>query len=240
MAVHGQLHVCGVNLCNQNNKAIQLRGMSTHGLQWFSACVNTTSVAALAHDWKADCCGSPCTCRSRATRPTRPVHQPGDTYVDLAERRGLYAIIDFHTLTPGDPNYNLDRAKTFFAAVAARNANKKNVIYEIANEPNGVAWQQIKTYARAGHPGHPGRRPRRGRDRRHPRLVVAGRVRRRRRERDPVDPVNATNIMYAFHFYAASHTDNYRSVVSRAAGRLPLFVTEFGTASASPAAATST
>src|SRR3712207_50233 len=36
--------------------------------------------------------------------------------------------------------------------------------------------------------------------------------------------------MYAFHFYAASHKDNYRAAVSRAASRLPLFVTEFGTA----------
>jgi endoglucanase len=41
----------------------------------------------------------------------------------------MYALIDFHTLTPGDPNLDLDRAKTFFAAVAARNANKMNVIY---------------------------------------------------------------------------------------------------------------
>lgn len=31
------------------------------------------------------------------------------------------------------------------------------------------------------------------------------------------------------NFYAASHTDTYRSAVSRAAARLPLFVTEFGT-----------
>ena len=28
--------------------------MSTHGLQWFAACVNTTSLDALANDWKAD------------------------------------------------------------------------------------------------------------------------------------------------------------------------------------------
>ena len=41
MAINGQLHVCGVNLCNQNNKAIQLRGMSTHGIQWFASCSTT-------------------------------------------------------------------------------------------------------------------------------------------------------------------------------------------------------
>ncbi|MGC0407037.1 hypothetical protein RKD31_000280 [Streptomyces sp. SAI-163] len=46
------------------------------------------------------------------------------------------------------------------------------------------------------------------------------------------NPVNATNIMYAFHFYAASHKDAYRAAVSRAAAQLPLFVSEFGTVSA--------
>ena len=31
-AVNGQLHVCGVNLCNQAGTAVQLRGMGSHGL----------------------------------------------------------------------------------------------------------------------------------------------------------------------------------------------------------------
>jgi endoglucanase len=43
------------------------------------------------------------------------------------------------------------------------------------------------------------------------------------------NPVNARNIMYTFHFYAASHREEYLSTLSRAAQRLPLFVTEFGT-----------
>ena len=134
----------------------------------------------------------------------------------------MYAIIDFHMLTPGDPNYNLDRAKTFFAHVATRNAAKKNVIYEIANEPNGVSWEQHQELRRAGHPGHPGGRPGRRRHRRHPRLVVAGRLRRRRARAEIVgNPVDATNIMYTFHFYAASHQDNYRAEVRNAAAHAP-------------------
>lgn len=230
LAANGQLHVCGVNLCNQNNKAIQLRGMSSHGIQWFSSCITSTSVAALAQDWKADLLRIAMYVQEQGyeTNPslfTSRVNQ----YVDLAEANGMYAIIDFHTLTPGDPNYNLDRAKTFFASVAARNANKKNVIYEIANEPNGVSWQQIKSYAeqvipviRAADPDA---------------VVIVGTrgwsslgVSDGTDENEVVaNPVNAQNVMYAFHFYAASHLDNYRNVVSRAAGRLPLFVTEFGT-----------
>ncbi|MBY8854804.1 glycoside hydrolase family 5 protein, partial [Saccharothrix sp. MB29] len=49
-----QLRVCGVNLCNQHNRPIQLRGMSTHGIQWFGKCYNNASLDALATDWKAD------------------------------------------------------------------------------------------------------------------------------------------------------------------------------------------
>ncbi|MEU1039718.1 cellulase family glycosylhydrolase [Streptomyces sp. NPDC005907] len=231
--VNGQLHVCGVNLCNQYNRPIQLRGMSTHGIQWFSKCYNNASLDALAKDWKSD-----------LLRIAMYVQESGyetdpagftsrvNSYVDMAEARGMYALIDFHTLTPGDPNYNLDRAKTFFASVAARNAGKKNVIYEIANEPNGVSWAAIKNYAeqvipviRAADPDA---------------VIIVGTrgwsslgVSEGSNETEVVNsPVNATNIMYAFHFYAASHKDNYRAAVSRAAAKLPLFVTEFGTVSA--------
>ncbi|MCX4445464.1 MULTISPECIES: cellulase family glycosylhydrolase [unclassified Streptomyces] len=233
VGTNGQLHVCGVNLCNQYNRPIQLRGMSTHGLQWFSQCYTNASLDALANDWKAD-----------LLRTAMYVQEDGyetdpagftskvNGLVDMAEARGMYALIDFHTLTPGDPNYNLERAKTFFASVAARNASKKNVIYEIANEPNGVSWAGIKSYAeqvipviRAADPDA---------------VVIVGTrgwsslgVSDGSNESEVVNsPVNASNIMYAFHFYAASHKDNYRATVSRAASRLPLFVTEFGTVSA--------
>ncbi|GAA2941540.1 cellulase family glycosylhydrolase [Streptomyces enissocaesilis] len=232
VGVNGQLHVCGVNLCNQYNRPIQLRGMSTHGIQWFNKCYNAASLDALAANWKSD-----------LLRIAMYVQESGyetdpagftsrvNNLVDMAEARGMYAMIDFHTLTPGDPNYNLDRAKTFFASVAARNAAKKNVIYEIANEPNGVSWAGIKSYAeqiipviRAADPDA---------------VVIVGTrgwsslgVSDGSNESEVVNnPVNATNIMYAFHFYAASHRDSYRAAVSRAASQLPLFVTEFGTVS---------
>jgi endoglucanase len=230
VGINGQLRVCGVNLCNQYNRPIQLRGMSTHGLQWFSKCYNSASLDALAKDWKSD-----------LLRTAMYVQEDGyetdpagftskvNNLVDMAEARGMYAMIDFHTLTPGDPTYNLERAKTFFASVAARNASKKNVIYEITNEPNGVSWATIKSYAekvipviRAADPDA---------------VVIVGTrgwsslgVSDGADESEIVNnPVNATNIMYAFHFYAASHTDSYRTVVNRAASRIPLFVTEFGT-----------
>jgi endoglucanase len=241
VAINGQLHVCGVNLCNQYNRPIQLRGMSTHGLQWFANCYNNASLDALANDWQADLFRIAMYVQEGGyeTNPSGFTSQVNNL-VDLAEARGMYALIDFHTLTPGDPNYNLERAKTFFAAVSARNAAKKNVIYEIANEPNGVSWTGIKNYAeqvipviRANDPDAV--------------IIVGTRGWSSLGVSDgsgsseiTANPVRATNIMYAFHFYAASHKDNYRAEVERAATALPLFVTEFGTVSATGGGAVDT
>ncbi|GGS56625.1 cellulase family glycosylhydrolase [Actinokineospora fastidiosa] len=231
--INGQLRVCGVNLCNQYNRPIQLRGMSTHGLQWFSRCYNNASLDALATDWQADLFRIAMYVQEGGyeTNPSGFTSQVNNL-VDMAEARGLYAVIDFHTLTPGDPNYNLDRAKTFFASVASRNGAKKNVIYEIANEPNGVSWAAIKSYAEQVIPVIRRADP--------DAVILVGTrawsslgVSEGSNESEIINnPVNATNIMYTFHFYAASHKDNYRATVSRAAGRLPLFVSEFGTVTA--------
>ncbi|MDX6516867.1 MAG: endo,4-beta-xylanase, partial [Gaiellaceae bacterium] len=43
---------------------------------------------------------------------------------------------------------------------------------------------------------------------------------------------NQGNLMYTFHFYAASHGANYQQAVTSASAVLPLFVTEWGTVSA--------
>ncbi|BCL17998.1 cellulase family glycosylhydrolase [Micromonospora sagamiensis] len=230
VAVNGQLQVCGANLCNQYGKPIQLRGMSSHGIQWFPHCYNDASLDALAKDWLAD-----------LFRISMYVQEDGyetdpagftnrvNTLVEEATERGMYALVDFHTLTPGDPMFNLERAKTFFAAVSARHANENNVIYEITNEPNGVSWSTIKNYAEQVIPVIRANDP--------DAVVVVGTrawsslgVSEGGNSTEIVNnPVNASNVMYAFHFYAASHRDNYRAELERAAARLPMFVTEFGT-----------
>ncbi|MEV0902341.1 cellulase family glycosylhydrolase [Actinoplanes sp. NPDC049802] len=232
VGVNGQLKVCGNKLCNQYGKPIQLRGMSTHGIQWFPACYTDAALDALATDWNSD-----------LFRVSMYVQEQGyetdpagfttrvNNLVDEAEQRGMYALIDFHILTPGDPMYNLERAKTFFAQVSARNAAKKNVIYEIANEPNGVSWATIKNYAEQVIPVIRANDP--------DAVVVVGTrgwsslgVSEGGNSAEIIsNPVNASNVMYTFHFYAASHKDNYRAEVERAAASLPLFVTEFGTVS---------
>lgn len=231
VAANGQLRVCGEQLCNDNGKAIQLRGMSTHGLQWYASCATNASLDVLAQQWGADVLRISMYIQEGGyeTDPrgfTDLVHE----YIEMATARGLYAIVDWHMLTPGDPNYNLSRAQTFFAEIADRHRDKVNVLYEIANEPNGVSWGTVKSYADQVIP------------------VI--------RERDPeavvlvgtpdwsslgvsgsgggvdaitANPVAASNLMYVFHFYAASHGDLYYNTLAAAADQIPIFVTEFGT-----------
>jgi endoglucanase len=230
LAANGQLHVCGVHLCNQHNKAIQLRGVSTHGLQFAPDCYTDASLDALAKDWHAD-----------LLRIAMYVQEGGletdpagftakvNKLIDQAAARGMYAIADFHILNPGDPTFNLERAKTFFAAVAKRNAAKKNVLYEIANEPNGVSWAVIKAYAEKVIPVIRAQDP--------DAVVIVGTrgfsslgIAEGSSSAETIaDPVKLPNVMYAFHFYAASHKGNYRSELTKAAAKVPMFVTEFGT-----------
>jgi len=241
VGINGQLRVCGVNLCNKHGRPIQLRGMSTHGLQWFANCYNDASLDALATDWKADLFRIAMYVQEGGyeTNPSGFTSRV-NSLVDMAEARGMYALIDFHTLTPGDPNHNLERAKTFFAAVSARNAAKTNVVYEIANEPNGVGWAGIKSYAEQVIPVIRANDP--------DAVVIVGTrgwsslgVSDGASSAEVIaNPVRATNIMYAFHFYAASHKDNYRAELEKAAASLPLFVTEFGTVSANGGGAVDT
>ncbi|XVV06923.1 glycoside hydrolase family 5 protein [Actinosynnema sp. CA-248983] len=233
-AVNGQLKVCGVKLCNRHGKPIQLRGMSTHGIQWYARCVKSQSLDALANDWKADVLRISMYIQEGGyeTNPrkfTDMVHG----YIEEATKRGMYALVDWHQLSPGDPNHNTARAKTFFKEIANRHKNKTNIIYDIANEPNGVSWSRVKSYAeqvipviRAEDPdslvlvGTHGWATFGLSDGKNPQEVVNNKV-------------NASNVMYTFHFYAASHGSAYLNTLSRVADQVPVFVTEFGTQEAS-------
>lgn len=231
--MHGQLSVCGNRLCSRDNQPVQLRGMSTHGLQWhgWGSCITTESLDALAYDWQADIVRISLYVQEGGyeTDPdgfTAQVHKIIEEVTD----RGMYALVDWHTLTPGDPMANLDHAITFFSDIAGRHHGKVNILYEIANEPNGVSWERIREYAGKIIPvirNHDSEAV----------ILVGTRgwsslgVSEGSNAREIVEnPVTIdSNIMYTFHFYAASHGQNYRNALIWAAKRLPLFVTEFGT-----------
>jgi endoglucanase len=230
VAVHGSLAVCGTRLCDERGRAVQLTGMSTHGTQWYAHCLTDASLDVLAHDWDAD-----------VLRVSTYVQEGGyetdpegftataQRIVDGALARGMYAVIDWHMLSPGDPNANTAAAKRFFTDMATRYADRPHVLYEIANEPNGVSWGAVKSYAEEMIPVVREHDP--------DAVVLVGTrawssfgVSEGADEQEVVaDPVDADNIMYTFHFYAASHGEEYLRALTRAADSLPVFVTEFGT-----------
>lgn len=232
VAINGQLQVCGTQLCNENGTPIQLRGMSTHGLQWYGwgSCITEESLDTLALAWDADIIRISLYVQEGGyeTDPAGFTAQV-KTIIDYVTMRGIYALVDWHQLSPGDPNFNLELAKTFFTDIVETYKNHNNIIYDICNEPNNVSWSEIKTYADEMIP------------------VI------RAIDSDAViligthgwgslgvsdgdsyldivaNPVNFDNIMYTFHFYAASHQDEYLGELDSASNTLPIFLTEFGT-----------
>ena len=224
VAANGQLKVINRQLSNEAGNPVQLRGMSSHGLHWFTNCYTQSAVQTLAGAWGAD-----------IFRAAMYVDEGGylsnkaglrsqiDQLVDWTGQAGIYCIIDWHMLNPGDPNSHLNDAKEFFQIMAQKHAGKKHVIYEIYNEPNGVDWAAIKRYAEqiipiirqydsqaiilVGTPNYSG---------------TPGDVRS-----NPLTGANATNVLYTFHFYAGSHyTQTYLDDVLKT---LPIFVSEWGT-----------
>lgn len=231
MATHGQLHVCGTKLCNQNNQTIQLRGMSTHGLQWYgwNNCLTEASLDALANDWKADILRISLYVQEGGyeTDPIGYTNQV-NRLIEEATERGMYALVDWHQLSPGDPNANLNLAIDFFTDIAQAHNGKNNIIYDVANEPNGVTWDAVQSYAMQIIPVIRQHDP--------DAVVLIGThgwgslgVSDGKTAQDIVNnPVTLDNIMYTFHFYAASHGQSYRDNLVWAAERLPIFVTEWG------------
>ena len=232
VSVNGLLRVCGTQLCNQFGRPIQLRGMSTHGLQWYGwgDCVTEASLDALAGDWKADILRISLYVQEGGYE-TNPAgfRAQVDRIVEEVTERGMYALLDWHMLDPGDPFSNLARAREYFSYMAQKHGSKPNVLYEIANEPNGVSWARIKSYAEQVIPVIRQRDP--------DGVVIVGTrgwsslgVSDGARASEIVNnPVNAANVMYTFHFYAASHRAEYRNELAWAAARIPVFVTEWGT-----------
>ncbi len=230
VAMNGQLTVCGNKLCNAQGNPIQLKGMSTHGLQWYGNCVTPASLDALTEQFKANVIRLSLYVQEGGYE-TNPEHftQEMNDLINQASSRGIYVIVDWHILSPGDPNYNLERAKTFFTDIATANKNKNNILFEIANEPNGVNWATIKNYAdqiipviRAIDPKAP---------------IIVGTpgwsslgVSDGHSYQEIVNnPLQFPNVMYTFHFYAGSHGDAYFNALDDASDVLPIFVTEFGT-----------
>lgn len=229
---HGTLSVNGAYLMDSRGEKFQLRGMSTHGLAWFPDYVNYDTFKFLRDEWNTNCIrlamytheyGGYCSGGDK--EQLKSLVKNG---VNYATQLGMYVIIDWHVLNERSPLQYKDEAVKFFDEMSKLFADNGNVIYEICNEPNsGPSWNDIKTYAnevipviRANDPDSV--------------IIVGTPTWSQDIDQAAASPLEFPNVMYALHFYAATHTDWLRNKMeSCISGGLPVFVSEFGICDAS-------
>ncbi|HEX3047740.1 MAG TPA: cellulase family glycosylhydrolase [Bacillota bacterium] len=218
---NGQLKVVGNRLCNASGSPIQLKGMSSMGLQYYPWTANT--VANLVNDWKVTVVRAANYTAEKGyiTDPTT-MKARVKTVVDAAINNGIYVLIDWHILSDGNPNTYRDQAKSFFTEMATTYGSKPNVLYEICNEPNGVDWNTIKSYAdyvipaiRAIDPDN---------------VIICG-TPTWSQDVDvaTANPLSYSNICYTLHFYSGTHSQWLRDKANTAMSRgYAIFCSEWG------------
>lgn len=224
----GALKVVAGQLTDAAGEPVQLRGVSTHGLAWYPQYVNQEFFNELREVWGANVVRLATYSAEEGGYATETSNRSAlnDLVVrgvQYAQSADLYAVVDWHILSDASPAVNQWAAEEFFRAVSGALGDADNVIYEICNEPNGATtWADIKAYAEAVIPIIRANDP--------DAVVVVGTPTwSQDLAAAAADPLPDANIMYALHFYAATHEDELRSALSAAvAGGLPVFVTEFG------------
>lgn len=226
---HGALSVNETNIIDENGEKFQLKGVSTHGLQWYPQYVNKETFEYMRDNWKINAVRLAMYSDPNVGYNTN-LHKIVENGVEYATDAGLYVIIDWHILSDGNPNTNKVAAINFFKEMAEKYKENNNVIYEICNEPNGdVQWERdIKPYAQDV--------IKEIREIDEDAIIVVG-TPTWSQDVDVVakSPINGyENIMYTLHFYAATHKDYLRQKLNTALNTgLPIFVTEFGICDAS-------
>lgn len=232
-ATSGALQVVGAQLCDESGNPVQLRGLSTHGIGWFPEYVNSELFSQFRNEWNINvvrlamytaegagyCTGG----------DTTYLKELIDTGVKAATDNDMYVIIDWHILSDGNPQTYQSQAMDFFAEMSEKYGKNNNVLYEICNEPNGgTSWSTIKAYAKEIIPVIREHDP--------DAVIIVGTPTWSQDVDQAVkDPLaEEDNIMYALHFYAATHKESLRNKMTAAieAG-LPIFVTEYGICDAS-------
>ncbi|XID90155.1 carbohydrate-binding domain-containing protein [Paenibacillaceae bacterium WGS1546] len=233
-------------LAGADGEPLQLRGMSTHGLQWFPEIINDNAFAAIANDWEANVIRLAMYVGEDgyASKP-QEIKQRVIDGIDYAINNDLYVIVDWHVHDPGDPNAEIYAgAYDFFAEISDLYPNNEHLIYELANEPNpnppgvtndAAGWRKVKSYA------EPIVEMLRGKGNEN--IIIVGSPNwSQRPDLAADDPIDDGNTMYAVHFYSGTHgpspdSSDRSNVMSNARYALekgiPIFATEWGTSEAS-------
>ncbi|MBE5964351.1 MAG: glycoside hydrolase family 5 protein [Lachnospira sp.] len=228
------LKVTGTKITDYDGNVVQLRGVSTHGLSWFPGYVNKEAFTQFKNEWGCNIIrlamytaeyNGYCTGDENNKQNLKNLIDNG---VNYATELGMYVIIDWHILNDCNPHTYKEESKRFFAEISAKYKDHTNVIYEICNEPNGgTSWWDVKSYAEEVIPVIRANDP--------DAIIIVG-TPTWSQDVDHVvnNRVNDPNVVYALHFYAATHTDWIRNKLQTALNNgIPVIVSEFSICDAS-------
>lgn len=224
---YGHLKVVGTKLCNEAGEPVQLRGMSSNGLQWAGKYANKAVIKWLRDDWNSQLWRAAMYLTQGGYIGGPQLKQKVIDSVEAAVDSGVYVIIDWHVMLERNPNAYKAQAVAFFSEMAERYGSLPNVIYEICNEPNGdeVTWDgEIKPYAETVIAAIRARDP--------DNVIIVGTPTWSQDVDKAADnPITGyDNIMYTLHFYAGTHGKPLMDKAEYAMSKgLAIFVTEWGT-----------
>ena len=239
VAVHGQLHVQGQHIVDEHGQTFQLRGVSTHGINLrsdYHEYINPASLKYMRDEWGVNVV--------RVARYTPNNDAEWIKNVDwdkivkekiqYAIDAGMYVIIDWHVLKPGDPNIHKNDAIKFFTDIASQYKDYPNVIYEICNEPNSkedvnydVSWDNhVKPYAEQVITAIP-------KIDKQAIIAVGSSTWSQDLDKVAANPLTCDdNLVYTLHFYAASHKKLRTKLQTAIDDGLPVLISECGMCSA--------
>lgn len=211
-------------LVDQSGAPVQLKGVSSHWLQWESQpyAESKGGMQFMRDRWKLSVFRA-----AMGTDEKSGGYLAGgaglknsvEAIIHHAIDLGVYVIVDWHTEQAVKQQ---EASVAFFTEMATKYGAYPNVIWEPYNEPKGFEWAQIKLYhqavvdaIRAVDPDN---------------LIVLGTPNYSQRvDVAAADPVVGTNLLYTLHWYSCTHGQPFRSNGDLAiAAGAALFVTEFG------------
>ena len=226
VSYNGFLRTQGSKLVNSKGEEIQLRGISSHGLQWYKDLYTYDNLQTLRDTWQTNVFRI-----AMYTDPNQDGYIKNNslkedviTIVDRLIELDMYVIIDWHILSDNNPQTYQTQALSFFDELSQKYSNTPNVIYEICNEPNGdITWENnVKPYAEALINVIRHNAPNA--------LVIVG-IPQWCKDLTPVskNPLSFSNVIYSVHFYAGTDGKLLRNKMTEFLNNdLPIFVSECG------------
>lgn len=223
---NGFLKVSGTKLVNENEEDFILKGVSSHGIQWFYDLYTKDNIKVLKEDWNTNVFRIAMYTKEGGYIDDSSLKDKVIKIIDNCIELDMYVIVDWHILSDNNPTTYTNASRNFFDEISKKYKDKPNVIYEICNEPNGnTSFDDINKYAKEIIPVIRKNSPKS--------LIIVG-TPTWSQDVDRVVKLEYDNIMYSLHFYSGSHKEELRNKARTALkNNTPIIVSEFGVSEAS-------